>query len=121
MLAFLVLLLLIGGGVYLFATENPGTLSLNLLQYHWEGVPAWVLVAGTALAIVILWMLVWIIQSALHGAHLGSQRRRIAAHESTIARLREENALLRTELQKRAPALVHEEARQEALPPVPVG
>jgi hypothetical protein len=97
MLILLLFAALLGVGIYLFAVQNTGTTAITLFQYHWDGVPMWVPIAATAAVVLVLLMLVSMTQGVIHGARLGSQRRRLAGHEATIAKLRVENARLRQE------------------------
>jgi hypothetical protein len=101
MLILLLFGALLGVGIYLYATQNTGTVAITLFQYHWDGVPMWVPIAATAAVVLVLLWLVSMTQGAIHGARLGAHRRRLAGHEATIAKLRAENARLREEAANR--------------------
>lgn len=113
MLILLLFGVLLGAGIYGYATQNTGTTAITLFQYHWDGVPMWVPIAATAGTVLLLLMLVSLMQSAVHGSRLGAHRRRLAEHETTIAKLREENARLRAETANRPVNVVERDRTRE--------
>jgi uncharacterized integral membrane protein len=105
MILFLILVILAGAVVGLYATENTGTHDVTLWQWHWSAVPDWVPVVATAAVIGGLFLLYMLYSGLVHGVRVGSMRRRVTTRESTITdlrrenqRLREENARVRSEL-----------------------
>jgi hypothetical protein len=105
MLLFLLLLILAGVGVAIYASENTGTQAVTFLQWHWSAMSDWVPVVTTAIVIGVLFLLYMIYSGMVHGVRLGSMRRRVSTREQAInemradnQRLREDNARLQSEL-----------------------
>lgn len=105
MLLFLLLLILAGVGVAIYASQNTETHAVTFLQWHWSAVSDWVPVVTTAIVIGLLFLLYMIYSGVVHGVRVGSMRRRVSTREQAInemrtdnQRLREENARLRSEL-----------------------
>jgi uncharacterized integral membrane protein len=97
MILFLILLVIVGAAVGLYATENTGTHDVTLWQWHWSAVPDWVPVVVTAAVIGGLFLLYMLYSGLVHGVRVGSMRRRVTTRESTITDLRRENQGLREE------------------------
>jgi uncharacterized integral membrane protein len=105
MLLFLLLLILTGVGVAIYASENTGTQAVTFLQWHWSAMSDWVPVVTTAIVIGVLFLLYMLYSGTVHGVRVGSMRRRVSTREQAInemradnQRLREENARLQSEL-----------------------
>ena len=105
MLLFLLLLILAGVGVAIYASENTATQSVTFLQWHWSNVADWVPVVTAAIVIGLLFLLYMIYSGVVHGVRIGSMRRRYSSKQQAIndmnaenQRLREENARMRSEL-----------------------
>jgi len=105
MLLFLLLLIVVGAVVALYASQNPATHDVTLWQWHWSAVPDWVPVVLAAAAIGGLFLLYMLYSGVVHGVRVGSMRRRVTTRESALTdlrrenqRLREENARVRSEL-----------------------
>ena len=104
MILFLLLLIVAGAGVAVYAYQNTGTHSVTFLQWHWSAVSDWVPVVLAAVVIGVLFLLYMIYSGLVHGVRLGSMRRRVSTREQAIndmraenQRLREENARMRSE------------------------
>ena len=97
MLLFLLLLLLAGAAVAIYASENTSTQSITFLQWHWSGVADWIPVVVAAAVIAALFLLYVIYSGMVHGVRLGSMRRRVSTREQAITDMREENQRLREE------------------------
>jgi hypothetical protein len=95
MILFLILLLLAGVAVGVYATENTGTHDITIWQWHWSAVPDWVPVVATAAVIGGLFLLYMMYSGLVHGVRVGSMRRRVTTRESAINDLRRENQRLR--------------------------
>lgn len=105
MILFLLLLIIAGAGVALYASQNTATHDVNLWQWHWSAVPDWVPVVLAAATIGALFVLYMLYSGVVHGVRVGSMRRRVTTRESALTdlrrenqRLREENARVRSEL-----------------------
>lgn len=104
MILFLLLLIVAGAGVAVYANQNTGTHDITFLQWHWSSVADWVPVVAAAVVIGGLFLLYMIYSGLVHGVRLGSMRRRVSTREQAVndmrtenQRLREENARLRSE------------------------
>ncbi len=100
MILFLLLLIIAGAGVAVYANQNTGTHDVTFLQWHWSSVADWVPVVVAAAVIGGLFLLYMIYSGLVHGVRLGSMRRRVSAINDVRTenqRLREENARLRSE------------------------
>jgi uncharacterized integral membrane protein len=105
MLLFLLLLIVAGAAVALYASQNTATHDVTLWQWHWSAVPDWVPVVFAAAVIAGLFVLYMLYSGLVHGVRVGSMRRRVSTRESALndlrrenQRLREENARVRSEL-----------------------
>jgi len=105
MILFLLLLIVAGAIVALYAGQNTATHDVTLWQWHWSAVPDWVPVVLTAAVIAGLFLLYMLYSGVVHGVRVGSMRRRVTTRDSALddlshenQRLREENARLRSEL-----------------------
>ena len=105
MILFLLLLIVAGALVGLYAVQNTATHDVTLWQWHWSAVPDWVPVVLTAAVIGALFLLYMLYSGMVHGVRVGSMRRRVSTREAAIndmqvenQRLREENARVRSEL-----------------------
>jgi len=105
MILFLLLLIVAGAGVALFATQNTASHDVTLWQWHWSAVPDWVPVVLAAAVVAALFLLYMLYSGVVHGVRVGSMRRRVSTRESALTdlrrenqRLREENARVRSEL-----------------------
>jgi uncharacterized integral membrane protein len=105
MILFLLLLIIAGGAIALYASENTATHDVTLWQWHWSAVPDWVPVVLAAAVVGGLFLLYMIYSGVVHGVRVGSMRRRVTTRESALGDLsrenqglREENARLRSEL-----------------------
>ena len=103
MILFLLLLIVAGAGVAVYAMQNTGSQSVTFLQWHWS-VADWIPVVVVAVVIGGLFLLYMIYSGLVHGVRVGSMRRRVSTREQAInemrmenQRLREENARLRSE------------------------
>ncbi len=112
MILFLLLLIVAGAVVALYASQNTATHEVSLWQWHWSAVPDWVPVVLTAAVISGLFLLYMLYAGAVHGVRAGSMRRRVTTHESALndlrrenQRLREENARVRSELRGPQPVV----------------
>jgi uncharacterized integral membrane protein len=108
MILFLLLLILAGVGVAIYAAQNTAMHPVTFLQWHWSAVSDWVPVVITAVVIGGLFLLYMIYAGMVHGVRVGSMRRRVSTREQAIdemrdenVRLREENARIRGELRAR--------------------
>ena len=106
MILFLLLLIVAGLVVALYAGQNTATHDVTLWQWHWSAVPDWVPVVLTAAAVGGLFLLYMLYSGVVHGVRVGSMRRRVTTRESALTdlrrenqRLREENARAKSELQ----------------------
>jgi uncharacterized integral membrane protein len=104
MILFLLLLIIAGAGVAVYASQNTGTHDVTFLQWHWSSVADWLPVVVAAAVIGGLFLLYMLYSGLVHGVRLGSMRRRVSTREQAISdmrtehqRLREENARLRSE------------------------
>ncbi|HET9849331.1 MAG TPA: hypothetical protein VFR68_12360 [Candidatus Dormibacteraeota bacterium] len=104
MILFLLLLIVAGAGVAVYAYQNTATHDVTFLQWHWSAVPDWVPVVLAAVVMGGLFLLYMIYSGLVHGVRLGSMRRRVSTREQAIndmraenQRLREENARMRSE------------------------
>jgi uncharacterized integral membrane protein len=105
MLLFLLLLIVAGAAVAVYASQNTATHDVTLWQWHWSAVPDWVPVVVAAAVIGGLFLLYMLYSGLVHGVRVGSMRRRVSTRESALndlrrenQRLREENARMRSEL-----------------------
>lgn len=105
MILFLLLLVIAGAVVALYASQNAATHDVTLWQWHWSAVPDWVPVVLAAAAIGALFVLYMLYSGVVHGVRVGSMRRRVTTRDSALTdlrrenqRLREENARIRSEL-----------------------
>ena len=105
MILFLLLLIVAGALVAVYAAQNTATHDVTLWQWHWSAVPDWVPVVLTAAVIGALFLLYMLYSGMVHGVRVGSMRRRVSTREAAIndmqaenQRLREENARVRSEL-----------------------
>ena len=105
MILFLLLLIVAGAVVGLYASQNTATHDVTLWQWHWSAVPDWVPVVLAAGVIGALFVLYMLYSGVVHGVRVGSMRRRVTTRESALndlrrenQRLREENARVRSEL-----------------------
>ncbi|TMD22655.1 MAG: hypothetical protein E6I99_09465 [Chloroflexi bacterium] len=122
MILFLLLLIVAGALVALYAAQNTATHDVTIWQWHWSAVPDWVPVVITAAVIGGLFLLYMIYSGMVHGVRVGSMRRRVSTREAAIndmrtenQRLREENARVRSELRgmDRGVAATRDETRRE--------
>src|SRR5205823_13450759 len=97
MILFLLLLIVAGVVVALYAAQNAGTHNVTFWQWHWSAVPDWVPVVVTAAVIGGLFLLYMVYSGMVHGVRVGSMRRRVTTRESTIVDLRRDNQRLREE------------------------
>src|SRR6266480_7550089 len=97
MILFLLLLIVAGVAVAMYAAQNTASHDVTLLQWHWSAVPDWVPVIVTAAVIGGLFLLFMLYSGLVHGVRVGSMRRRVTTRESTINDLRRENQRLREE------------------------
>ena len=125
MILFLLLLIVAGVVVALYAAQNTASHDVTLLQWHWSAVPDWVPVVVAAAVIGGLFLLYMIYSGMVHGVRVGSMRRRVSTREAAIndmraenQRLREENARVRSELRgmDRGVAATRDETRREPVP-----
>jgi len=125
MILFLLLLIVAGVGVAMYAAQNTASHDVTLLQWHWSAVPDWVPVVVAAAVIGGLFLLYMIYSGMVHGVRVGSMRRRVSTREAAIndmraenQRLREENARVRSELRgmDRGVAATRDETRREPVP-----
>src|SRR5438034_9917507 len=125
MILFLLLLIVAGALVAVYAAQNPATPDLTRWQWHWSAVPDWVPVVLTAAVIGALFLLYMLYSGMVHGVRVGSMRRRVSTREAAITdmqaenqRLREENARVRSELRgmDRGVAATRDETRHEPVP-----
>jgi len=105
MILFLLLLVIAGAVVALYASQNTVTHDVTLWQWHWSAVPDWVPVVLAAAVIGALFVLYMLYSGVVHGVRVGSMRRRVTTRDSALTdlrrenqRLREENARVRSEL-----------------------
>ncbi|TMC27939.1 MAG: hypothetical protein E6I84_06170 [Chloroflexi bacterium] len=105
MLLFLLLLIVAGAAVAVYASQNTATHDVTLWQWHWSAVPDWVPVVLAAAVVGALFLLYMLYSGLVHGVRVGSMRRRVTTRESALndlrrenQRLREENARVRSEL-----------------------
>jgi uncharacterized integral membrane protein len=105
MILFLLLLIVAGAVVALYASQNTATHDVTLWQWHWSAVPDWVPVVVAAAVIGALLVLYMLYSGVVHGVRVGSMRRRVTTRDSALndlrrenQRLREENARVRSEL-----------------------
>jgi uncharacterized integral membrane protein len=105
MILFLLLFVIAGAVVALYASQNTATHDVTLWQWHWSAVPDWVPVLLAAAAIGALFVLYMLYSGVVHGVRVGSMRRRVTTRDSALTdlrrenqRLREENARVRSEL-----------------------
>jgi uncharacterized integral membrane protein len=105
MILFLLLLIVAGAVVGLYASQNTATHDVTLWQWHWSAVPDWVPVVLAAAVVGALFLLYMLYSGVVHGVRVGSMRRRVTTRESALndlgrenQRLREENARVRSEL-----------------------
>ena len=82
MLLFLLLLILAGVGVAVYASENTGTHAVTFLQWHWSALSDWVPVVTAAIVIGVLFLLYMIYSGVVHGVRVGSMRRRVTTRAS---------------------------------------
>ena len=123
MILFLLLLIVAGVAVALYAAQNTATHDVTLWQWHWSAVPDWVPVVLTAAVIGALFLLYMLYSGMVHGVRVGSMRRRVSTREAAITdmraenqRLREENARLRSEPREPVSAPAASETPRSAAP-----
>ena len=125
MILFLLLLIVAGVAVAMYAAQNTASHDVTLLQWHWSAVPDWVPVVVAAAVIGGLFLLYMSYSGMVHGVRVGSMRRRVSTREAAIndmqaenQRLREENARVRSELRgmDRGVAATRDETRREPVP-----
>jgi len=123
MILFLLLLIVAGVVVAVFAAQNTATHDVTLWQWHWSAVPDWVPLVVTAAVIGALFLLYMLYSGMVHGVRVGSMRRRVTTREAAIndmraenQRLREENARLRSESREPVSAAADSEAPSPATP-----
>src|ERR1700737_2847608 len=97
MILFLLLLIIAGAVVALYASQNTATHDVTLWQWHWSAVPDWVPVVLAAATIGALFVLYMLYSGVVHGVRVGSMRRRVTTRESALTDLRRENQRLREE------------------------
>jgi uncharacterized integral membrane protein len=97
MILFLLLLIVAGVVVAVYAAQNTATHDVTLWQWHWSAVPDWVPVVLTAAVIGALFLLYMLYSGMVHGVRVGSMRRRVSTREAAINDMREENQRLREE------------------------
>ena len=78
MILFLLLLIVAGVGVAMYAAQNTASHDVTLLQWHWSAVPDWVPVIVTAAVIGGLFLLYMIYSGMVHGVRVGSMRRGVS-------------------------------------------
>src|SRR5437899_12680849 len=118
MILILLLLIVAGAVLGLYASQNTATHDVTLWQWHWSAVPDWVPVVLAAGVIGALFVLYMLYSGVVHGVRVGSMRRRVTTRESALSdlrrenqRLREENARVRSELHGNQPAPAWEGGR----------
>ena len=123
MILFLLLLIVAGVVVAVYAAQNTTTHDVTLWQWHWSAVPDWVPLVVTAAVIGALFLLYMLYSGMVHGVRVGSMRRRVTTREAAIndmraenQRLREENARLRSESREPVSAAADSEAPSPATP-----
>ena len=79
MILFLLLLIVAGALVAVYAAQNTATHDVTLWQWHWSAVPDWVPVVLTAAVIGALFLLYMLYSGMVHGVRVGSMRRRVSA------------------------------------------
>ena len=97
MILFLLLLMVVGAVVALYAIQNTATHDVTLWQWHWSAVPDWAPVVLAAAVVGALFLLYVVYSGAVHGVRVGSMRRRVTTRESALNDLRRENQRLREE------------------------
>jgi uncharacterized integral membrane protein len=97
MILFLLLLIVAGLAVALYAGQNTATHDVTLWQWHWSAVPDWLPVVLTAAVVGGLFLLYMLYSGVVHGVRVGSMRRRVTTRESALTDLRRENQRLREE------------------------
>src|SRR5256884_5522813 len=95
MILFLLLLIVAGALVAVYAAQNTATHDVTLWQWHWSAVPDWVPVVVAAAVIGGLLLLFMLYSGLVHGVRVGSMRRRVTTRESTINDLRRQDQRLR--------------------------
>jgi len=111
MILFLLLLIVAGAAVALYASQNTATHDVTLWQWHWSAVPDWVPVVVAAAVVGAIFLLYMLYSGVVHGVRVGSMRRRVSTRDSALndlrrenQRLREENARVRSQLRGATPA-----------------
>jgi uncharacterized integral membrane protein len=113
MILFLLLLIVAGAAVALYASQNTATHDVTLWQWHWTAVPDWLPVVVAAAVVGAIFLLYMLYSGVVHGVRVGSMRRRVSTRDSALndlrrenQRLREENARVRSQLRGATPAPV---------------
>ena len=113
MILFLLLLIVAGAAVALYASQNTATHDVTLWQWHWSAVPDWLPVVVAAAVVGAIFLLYMLYSGVVHGVRVGSMRRRVSTRDSALndlrrenQRLREENARVRSQLRGATPAPV---------------
>jgi uncharacterized integral membrane protein len=113
MILFLLLLIVAGAAVALYASQNTATHDVTLWQWHWSAVPDWVPVVVAAAVVGAIFLLYMLYSGVVHGVRVGSMRRRVSTRDSALndlrrenQQLREENARVRSQLRGATPAPV---------------
>jgi uncharacterized integral membrane protein len=113
MILFLLLLIVAGAAVALYASQNTATHDVTLWQWHWSAVPDWLPVVVAAAVVGAIFLLYMLYSGVVHGVRVGSMRRRVSTRDAALndlrrenQRLREENARVRSQLRGATPAPV---------------
>src|SRR5437773_12565510 len=97
MILFLLLLIVAGVAVAMYAAQNTASHDVTLLQWHWSAVPDWVPVVVAAAVIGGLFLLYMIYSGIVHGVRVVSMRCRVSSRDAEINDVKAENERLRDE------------------------